>query len=50
MTPLTDLTATSVEFLVDPKQKALGRRYRKCPDGIHHWISDEEYNERYKEA
>lgn len=32
------------------KQKALGRRYRRCPDGKHQWISDAEYNERYKDG
>lgn len=32
------------------KQRALGRRYRKCPDGKKHWITDEEYNKRYKET
>jgi hypothetical protein len=31
------------------KQRALGRRYRKCPDGTHHWLTDEEFNKRYKE-
>lgn len=29
------------------RQRELGRRLRKCPDGKQHWISDEEYNDRF---
>jgi hypothetical protein len=26
------------------KQKALGRRFRRCPDGKQHWLTDAKYN------
>lgn len=29
------------------KQRALGRRCRKCPDGKEHWLTDEEYDEQF---
>lgn len=29
------------------RQHALGKRVRKCPDGKKHWLTDEEFNERY---
>lgn len=29
------------------KQKALGRRKRKCPDGKEHWLTDSEYDARF---
>lgn len=32
------------------KQRALGRRYRTCPDGKKRWLTDAEYNELYKEV
>lgn len=32
------------------KQRALGRRARRCPDGKQHWLTDEEYDARYKKS
>ncbi len=29
------------------KQYALGKRYRRCPDGKQHWLTDEEYGARF---
>lgn len=29
------------------RQRALGKRQRKCPDGKRRFLTDEEYNERY---
>ena len=29
------------------RQRALGRRCRKCPDGSRHWLTDEEYEARF---
>lgn len=29
------------------KQRLLGRRDRKCPDGVRRYLTDEEYNARY---
>jgi hypothetical protein len=33
----------------EAKQRALGRRRRRCPDGKERWLTDAEYNKRYKE-
>jgi hypothetical protein len=30
------------------KQKALGKRVRTCPDGSRQWLTDEEFDARYK--
>ena len=29
------------------RQRALGRHPRKCPDGKHHWLTDDEYEARF---
>ena len=29
------------------KQRALGRRERRCPDGVRRFLTDEEYNARF---
>lgn len=31
------------------KQKALGKRVRKCPDGVRRFLTDEEFDRLYKE-
>jgi glutaredoxin len=32
------------------KQKELGRHYRTLPDGSRHWLTDAEFNARYKKS
>lgn len=32
------------------RQHALGKRRRRCPDGSRQWMTDEEFNERYKKS
>jgi hypothetical protein len=38
---------TAVRREWQAKQKELGRRYRRCPDGSRHWLTDAEFNVRF---
>ena len=34
----------------EAKQRALGKRRRTCPDGVRRWLTDEEFDARYKKS